>query len=97
MLGWLPDWHLKANASHAGAGDVTQQSQGDDVHGFPERTWSAGISPVAGVRTVCLVDLAFAVTALMTAGRRRVIAGQRHKTPPRARSPSARCAINHLG
>jgi hypothetical protein len=56
----------RAHASHAGSGEVAQSeppacpSQGDEVHGFPERTWSAGVSPPAEVRKVCLVDLAIA-------------------------------------
>jgi hypothetical protein len=74
-------WHLEAHASHARAGEVAQPgplacaSQGDEVHGFPERTWSADLSPSAEVREVCLVDLAIA------AEHPRQRATQEHRWP----------------
>jgi hypothetical protein len=79
--------HLEAHASHPATGEVAQPgrlacpSKGDEVPGFPERTWSADLSAPAEVRKVCLVDLVFAGTALMTVGHRRIMAGQRQKSP----------------
>jgi hypothetical protein len=93
-------WHPGANASHAGTGELAEPgplacaSQGDEVRSFPERTCSSGLSPPAEVRKVGLVDLAFAGTSLMTVGHGRIIAGQRHKEPPRGTPQITACAIN---
>jgi hypothetical protein len=81
--------HLVANIRPATAGkgvahsgSLARPSYGGEVPPWPQKAWSAEVSRPAKVRKVGLVDLAFAGTALMTLGYRKIMAGQAHKMPP---------------